>query len=273
MRIHKKRLNLQTGHRETINEFLRPWNRRRDVIGALLVGSYATGLATLQSDIDICIILRDTIRRWRRGNIVMSGFLIEYAAYPIPHLKYLQDRDLTEGMRLRTRMLATGIILFDRTGTIQKLQRKARWLLRKKLPKQSKEIIEMHKYLLWNQLDNLLDLKKEHSQGKGGFAYAYYAGLQNILHFYASFLRLEIPRPNRIHRFLYDSEFRKKYSIAGLPDVSFSKLFESAMREPSLPIFKQLTAYVHKRMGGFSINGWKLRGHTPRSLKRLDTRR
>lgn len=91
----------------------------------------------------------------------MSGFLIEYAAYPIPYLRSIQDKDLKDGMRLRTRMLATGIILFDRSGAIQQLQKGARQLLKKKLPGQSAELTEMHKYYLWDQLDNLQDIRRQ----------------------------------------------------------------------------------------------------------------
>lgn len=92
-----------------------------------------------------------------------------------------------------------------------------------------------------------------------GMAYAYYACLQEILAFCAGFLRMEIPRPARIHRFLIDEEFRKRYDIAQLPDTVFVDLFEKAMHGPSLQIIEHLTTYVHERTGGFSLDGWILR--------------
>lgn len=99
--------------RKIIQEFLIPWKQHKHVLGALLVGSYAVGLETPQSDIDICIIFEDKIRYWERGDIIISGFIVEYACYSRFYLKQLQKRDLKEGKRLRTRMLATGKILFD----------------------------------------------------------------------------------------------------------------------------------------------------------------
>ena len=251
-----KQENSPVVNQEAINEFLTLWKRRKNVTGAFLVGSYATGLATSQSDIDICIILRDTARYWQCGNTMVSGFLVEYAAYSISYLSYLQERDLKEKMRLRTRMLATGIILFDKLGILNGLQQQARQLIKKKLPAQTRELTEIYKYLLWDQLDNLQDLQQRQAPG---FAYAYYVGLQDILRFYAAFLRSEIPRPTRINSFLTSTKFQKQYGIAPLPDPYFCQIFESAMHGPSLSIFKQLTDHVHNRMGGFSIDGWTLR--------------
>jgi|GEM_PF-6616743 len=93
---------------EVITKFIAPWRRRKNVLGILLTGSYATGLATPQSDIDILIVVRDIVRYWQRGNVTISSFLVEYLVYPISHLIYLQEKDLIEGKRLRTRMLAKG---------------------------------------------------------------------------------------------------------------------------------------------------------------------
>ena len=261
-------------YEKAIEAFLRPRKRNKHVIGTLLVGSYATGLETPLSDIDVCMVLENGVRRWERGNVMVSDFLVEYAAYPIAYIKYLQERDLRERMRLRTRMLATGIILFDKNGVVRRLQKEARVLLKRKLPPQYTETTEIHKYLLWDQLNNLRDLRRQRARG---FAYAYYAALQNLLNFYASYLRIEVPRPNRIHCFFSDAEFRARYGIRAFPDAMFSKLFERAMRWPSLPILTRLTARVHKRMGGFSINGWKLCGWVPgnaswRRRKRIEQR-
>ena len=91
-----KHLRSLKGYELAIEEFLAPWLRRNDVRGALLVGSYATGLAGPASDIDLLIILGEKAQHWQRGNVMVSGFLVEYASYSIPYLKQLQDRDLKE---------------------------------------------------------------------------------------------------------------------------------------------------------------------------------
>ena len=90
--------------------------------------------------------------------------------------------------------------------------------IKEKFPKQSRESIELNKYSLWDQLDNLQDQK---NQDKSDFVYAYYACLQNILAYYSTFLGFEIPRPARVGIFMRSGYFRKKYNIAKIPDFIF----------------------------------------------------
>lgn len=246
-------------HENIAEKFLAPWRKNKDVLGAMLVGSYAVGLETPQSDIDLCIILKDGVRYWKRGDVLISGFIVEYAFYPRRYLKKLQEKDLKEGKRLRTRMLATGKILFDTKEIVKQIQVEARKLINRKLAPLQAEEVELRKYYLWDQLDNLRSLMEQHANG---FVYTYYACLYEILAFYSAFLRTEIPRPARIHRFLTEEEFRKHYNIAPLPDTVFVGLFEKAMHKPSLQIVERLTSYVYENTGGFSINGWTLSGRT-----------
>ena len=250
--------NISTKYTKAIEKFLKLWQNRKDTLGALLVGSYATNLQTSNSDIDICIILNEKAPYWKRGNVVISGFLIEYGIYPLSYFQKIQIKDLQIRKRIRTRMLSTGKVLFDKSnGHIAKLQEEARLQLKQKLPQLSESSKEFYKYLLWDQLDNLQYLYKTRSRG---LTYAYYVGLQNIIEYYAAALCLEIPRTNNIYRFLTNSSFHKKYQITPLPDPVFLELFKNAMGGLSLINFEKLTSHVQEITGGFSINGWTLSG-------------
>lgn len=256
--MEKKKIIHSKKFKKAIDEFLSDWRNRDDVLGILLVGSYATGLQNFQSDVDICIILNNTAKYWKRGNVIISDFLIEYAVYPIYYFRQIQKNDMVQGKRLRTRMLATGQVLFDNSrGVILKLQDEARTCIRQKLPQESAQMTELHKYYLWDQLDNLRYLSKIKSPE---FHYAYYSALQNLIESYVAFLRVEIPRPNNVRRFLTDEDFQKRYALDPIPDTVFSKSFEKAMCEPSLEYLEQLTNHVHECMGGFNINKWTLSG-------------
>lgn len=250
-------MTAKNGYKKAIKDFLIFWQNKKNVRGAFLVGSYAAGLETSRSDIDICIILKDNVGHWRRGNTIVLGFLIEYALYSEPYFEMLQRQDLLEGKRLRTRMIATGHIIFDKDGSLKQFQKKARRLLARKMPRLNKEQVELRKYYLWDQLDNLKDLAEREVPG---FEYAYFAALQEIIAFYAAFLRIEIPRPARIHRFITDEDFRSRYDINEIPDTVFTGLFEKAMHGPSLKMIEQITEHVYEKTGGFSINGWYLQG-------------
>ena len=75
-----------------LQKFLKKWDNRKNVIGALVCGSYVTGNPSKHSDIDVHIIL-DSKTSWReRGNEIIDGFLIEYFANPIKnHYKYAEE--------------------------------------------------------------------------------------------------------------------------------------------------------------------------------------
>lgn len=246
-------------YKRVLKEFLAECLEHPNVEGVILVGSYAIGLQNSRSDIDVCIITTDEVSYWKRGNIVKSGFIIEYSFYPVSYLKKLQAQDLITKKRLRTRMFATGKILFDKNGTIKDLQIQAQADLKEELPQSSNEEIEIKKYYLWDQLDNLHSLAEEKSPG---FTYAYYTGLQEIIEVYANYLGLELPRAGRMHRFITDSKFRKRYKIIEIPDKEFAALFELAMQKPILENLRKLTELVHSRMGGFIIDGWTVSGPT-----------
>lgn len=249
---------MQETHLEVALKFLADWHAQQDVIGSMLTGSYSTGLQTDRSDIDIFILLDPKARYWVRGNIRhRSGYIIEYAAYSPEHIHRLQQLDIQEGQRLRTRMLATGIILHDKLGQLALLQTKAKRLLKEAMPPLDPKEHELNKYFLWDQLDNVIDLAERNAQGVN---YSYYAALQKLLHTYAAHLRLEIPRPNRVFSFLSDPEFCNKYDIEQIPDTWFKNTFLKAMEGFNIDLLQSLTEHVQKEMGGFDIDGWRLYG-------------
>ncbi|MGE8035840.1 nucleotidyltransferase domain-containing protein [Lysinibacillus sp. NPDC093692] len=60
--------------RIALEEFLKDWKNRNDVVGALVCGSYVTGNPTNRSDIDVHIILSDDVD-WREGINLLMVFL------------------------------------------------------------------------------------------------------------------------------------------------------------------------------------------------------
>jgi len=232
--------------------FLEPWKKREEVLGALLAGSYAVGMEAAGSDIDLRIILSDQVKWKERGNRVVDGFLIEYFANPARQAKELIAAD----SRISTRMFAVGKVIFDKTGVVEKLQKLARRQLRKKLRRPDAVSVQLAKYSLWDALDNLKDLQG----GKSPAAdLLYYLQIERLLTSYARFLRVAVPSPAKLGRFLADKEFRRKYKLEPLPDPHFARKMESCLKKPSFKRLERLTKYVLERMGGFEIDGWRLR--------------
>ncbi len=241
---------------KALRRFLRDWQNRDEVIGALVTGSYAAGTATRFSDIDIHIVLDDHVTWRERGNVVVDGFLIEYFANPVSQILKYMDEDFKRGRRTDARMFVIGHIIFDKNGAVEELQKQARIKLRKHFPRPNALWIENSKYELWDSLDNLTELNERLSPN---FNCSYYFHLARMISIYSFFLGFDTPPFARLYQYLTDGDFRKKYKLENPPDRRFASLIAKCMVKADFPKLKELTGYVLTRMGGFEINGWKLR--------------
>jgi DNA modification methylase len=101
-------------------KFLKKWKNKKEVVGAVLCGSYITGNPSKHSDLDIQILLDKQIIWRERGNKYVDGFLIEYFANPLPqNLEYYQS-DYQRRKKAHIHMFLTGKILFDKNGDVKK---------------------------------------------------------------------------------------------------------------------------------------------------------
>lgn len=241
---------------KALNRFLEPWQRRDEVLGAMVTGSYAAGTVSKCSDIDVFIILSDGTKWQERGSRTIDGFLIEYFANSLKQLRKYLEEDHKNGTKTNARMYAIGRIVFDKSDDLKKLQASAERDLKRKLPKPDKAWIEAAKYALWDGTDGLRDL---HHRKASTFAFACHLHLQQIIKTYSKFLQKETPSPAKLHRFLDDHDFRRRYKIEPLPDRQFVQKFETCLKKPSLKRIEKLTKYVLTKMGGFEVDGWKLR--------------
>lgn len=243
-------------HLKAVEEFLEGWKDRPEVVGALLTGSYAAGTETEHSDIDVHIVLSDKVKWRERGNKMVDGHLIEYFANPAAqHARYFEE-DFQEGDNADARMFAIGRILFDKTGEVAKLVSAAKRQLKRKLGPPSKRWLEFSKYGMWDQLVNLRDLHEEDSPA---FGYLYNLHVGTVIKTYARFLGAEIGAPAKLHRFFSDKDFRKGQQLPVFPDARFAKMAKLCLEVQDFKEADKLTGYALKKMGGFDIDGWKVR--------------
>ncbi len=80
---------------------------------------------------------------------------------------------------------------------------------------------------------------------------------------YARFLRAVLPSKYKIYRFFTDKEYARRYNIKEFPDGEFVaqyiKCIEVQERTVLYQHLTELKEYVLRAMGGFEIDGWKLR--------------
>ncbi len=243
-----------------LQKFLKKWENKKWVIGALVCGSYITGNPSKHSDVDVHILL-DKETSWReRGNEIVDGILIEYFANPTKRYYQYLEEDVKSRRRINAHMLCTGKILFDKTGELKKLVKYSKKYLNQKNSKQNKIQIEIAKYHIWDMCDNLEEVYDANSDE---FVFVYYNDLNELFEVYAKYLQFDSFPIHKLKRFLVDDKDKKKYHIANFPDERFIGMIVSAikLKDDSKMIieYKAITNYVLQKMGGFNIDGWKVR--------------
>jgi hypothetical protein len=243
-----------------LEEFLEPWLGSEEVEGVVATGSRVFGTATPRSDVDVHIVLADGTDWRERGNRVVRGFLIEYFANPVAQIQKYMEEDHLEGKRTDARMLALGRIVFDRRGAVNDLRSDAKRRFEEPFPEMGRDEVELAKYGLWDQLDGLHDLWEARSPG---FRYTADLALAHLVEVLARFHQVEAPPPTRLHPFLTDARFRERYGLPELPAPDLVEGLRSALEDEDgehlLGTIARLTSQVLDAMGGFDIDGWRLR--------------
>ena len=245
---------------KAVEIFLSKWKNNKEVIGALVCGSYVTGNPSKHSDIDLHIILSNKSNWKERGNVIINGFLIEYFANSPKSIKNYMNRDYENNSYHCVTMFLTGKIIFDKNGEIAKLNKLAHKFRNKEFIKLDKTSLELEKYGLWSILD---DLQDNYIKNLDDFYYVYYNYLKKVYDAYCVYNRMPITRVDRALPFLTDKNILKKYMEQDFTDTNFVNLFLKALKLSSKDLmmknFEDLTNYVLKTMGGFKIDGWKTR--------------
>ncbi|ACJ16650.1 hypothetical protein TON_1162 [Thermococcus onnurineus NA1] len=116
--------------------------------------------------------------------------------------------------------------------------------------------MEVAKYSLWDMLDSLKGAEDRNDPSSG---YLYHLALSRALEVYSKFLGVEIPPASKVCHLFGDKGFRKAYMFGEFPDREFVGLFLNALERSKAENLERVITHIFKRMGGFNINGWRLR--------------
>lgn len=243
-----------------LHKFLRGWENKKEVVGAIACGSYVTGNPSAHSDIDLHLILKKETKWRERGNVIIDGILIEYFANTLKRHSAYAKEDLADRRRINAHMFSTGKVIFDKNGDLRKIIANAKKDMLKKYPRLNFVSVEQTKYALWDMMDNLEEIYDARAKD---FPFVYHVQLNSLFEQYSKFVGFESIPPNKLRRFLVNKGDQKKYKISRFPDSKFVKMYLDALcledESEMINAYRQLTAHVLRRMGGFNINGWKLR--------------
>ncbi|WP_409250941.1 nucleotidyltransferase domain-containing protein [Bacillus sp. SCS-153A] len=246
--------------RKALKAFLEDWPYNSELAGVLVCGSYITGHPSNRSDIDVHMVLKEG-EDWReRGNRVIDGYLIEYFCNPPIQIRTYFKEDYEERSTHAAVQFATGEIILDKEGTVSILKEEAYEWLQKPFEKTGETSLEFMKYAIWDSLDNLQDL---HEKGGGGFTFVYHNSLKVLFEQYCQFLSVEQIPYYQIASYLSEESYLRKYLKEPFPDQEFLELYLDALKETEdeerILLYERLSRHVLSIMGGFSIDGWKIR--------------
>jgi predicted nucleotidyltransferase len=246
--------------RLAVDKFLNGWKEKDKVVAAMACGSYVTGSPTEHSDIDLHLILSEDMDWVERGNEVVDGILIEYFANPAEQIESYFKGDYENTSYISPTMFLTGEVIFDKEGIIDKLKLLAKSYRERKFPVLKVNSLELMKYHIWDALDNVQDSAQIENPA---FYYVYYYALNLIYEAYSKYLQYPISEVPRVYDTITKESTRKKYLLQPFPDKEFVNLFSKAIKledkENMMKGIEFLIKYTLKEMGGFKIDGWKIR--------------
>jgi hypothetical protein len=244
-------------YKSAINLFLKNWKKFDYVEGAMLTGSYASKTQIKNSDIDIMIVLNNSINWWERGSRKVNNFIIEYIADPEYFWEESFQTEYQSRQKISIHMFATGKILFDKNGIVESLKEQAKLLFSKPFPPMNKRELEMAKYHLYDCQEKL---NNQQSKPFEHYAMLYFLQLSKLISFYSSYLCISIPATAKVYNYFNDEDFRKKYKIQDFPDKSFVRMVNDCLSNySSIKPIKKLTYYVLDKLGGFKYDAWVLK--------------
>ena len=246
---------------EKLDVFLANFKHKDDVVGVLVCGSYVTGGLNSHSDLDVHIILRDSVDYRERGNKIIDGLLIEYFANPPRQIVQYFDEDTADKTLMSQVQFATGKIISDKTGNVARLKEKAVAMVSDFYDKSTvpPSVSALTKYHLWDSLDNL---QAAYESSRLDFDLLYFTSLDRLINDYMK----AIGRPYTtmaIWGNIVDENIREKYLLRKLPDDAVSELIEKAIiacdRQEKIALYEQLTNAILHKFGGFEIDGFEFK--------------
>ena len=244
-----------------VNKFLEQYKDEDYFLGAILTGSYATGNNSVNSDIDIFIVTKDSTTWRERGNKLVDGFMIEYFINPVKKVLDEFNNGFDDYNIATTLIFAGSKILYDKDGTIEKLVNIAKKDLNKELNPISEFKWKMNCYTIWH---SFYELESKYIKCED-IDFTYNMFLNDIIKSY--FLNNGIPilPVYKIEKILTNEEYRNKYNIKKLPDDVFIdkllKCFSEKDYDKKFYCAKDIYNYYMKKNPNFDINNFKYRSN------------
>lgn len=224
MKLSQKNIN------ELIEKFIdmKNYKSRKDVLGVFFYGSSLYGKNTDGSDIDMHIIVKS--KNDVRGNMMFDGVRMEYFERPyrkiIEQMKYEKSTNQTVILS----MLGYGKIIYEKHGTLTKLQNKVKKYYHGYEPKplisKQKALYDFYKIYL-----NINRLEKLSESGDSVFYFMYFMFLNNIKKVYEKYKGLSTDISQYKLKRFYLNNAEQDNTFKTIPDEEFISLFLACVEQ------------------------------------------
>lgn len=231
-----------------------------DIKAAFLTGSYARGTADAYSDVDVYIVLDDTVDWRERGNKRVNEFLIEYFANPVRQIKRYLASSYSEVDLTEVSMIMDGVPIMGDASDVEEIRKLCLDTLAVPFPVLSNFSIQNNLYHLWDKCD---ELKRAYTKDSADFAFQYYLFGEKAIRFYSRFIKCPIPTYPHFHSWLFEGDSQKDSMVPEYKDPVFINLakeyFLASEPEIQFDCSKKMYDYIVDACGGFDINDFVLR--------------
>jgi len=246
---------------EKLNQFVDAFEHKDDIIGILVCGSFITGNPSSHSDLDVHIILDESVDYREKGNKIIDGLLIEYFANPPRQIRSYFKEDYQSISQMSQTQFATGEIVIDTTGTVAKLKQEAIAIIERQFEDVEISPHALTKYGIWDMLDDLQDL---YENERTEFDFVYYANLDKLISLYMQ--QIKQPYTNKtILGHITSDTVRRKYLLQELPDEVVKDLIKTCItaenKKNRMESYEKLANLTLNLMGGFAIDGFKFKSN------------
>ncbi|WP_223608659.1 nucleotidyltransferase domain-containing protein [Chryseobacterium sp. OSA05B] len=246
---------------KALEEFLNQWKNKKYVLGILLTGSYAVGLQTENSDIDIRIIFDKSKTKTLKGLTKINNYTFSYLGRNTDSIIRKLNSEFINRQKFEAYIFNIGKILYDRKNTTAELKHLAQTYASTPFLKKHhiKSEVKAGMYGLYNHKNHLINL----DENSPFFHYQYYMFMKKALSFYSSYLGFESFLDTKTEKVLYDTEYRQRYQWDDFPDKIFSEKWitsikiENISKNSAIIIYHYLESKIEKiNEENFTIH-WK----------------
>ncbi len=243
-----------------LKEFLKKYEEDDDVVGAILCGSYANETYNDSSDINVYLVLKNSVKETEEGNTESNSYLISYSKKNSDNIKKLMNIEYEATNNLIVaNMFAYGKIIYDLDGSVKELQDLALDYIDRPLRNINATLFDLNNRFLAISMIELTQALKEQ---RLDFNTIYYDLLRHIYIDYCEYEGVPMYQESKIYKILTDEEYRKKSHIFKVPDNKFVKLYLNCYEIDKANVMykniKKLLDYYYERVGGFNIRNYKM---------------